>query len=233
MNYSFFIDDISIVNYGFCISKRPNIPAPERVYDEISIPGRNGSLLVDRKVYQNVQIEIEINYISNPNEWNDKFRKLKNILNNAAGKKLMFSDDQLYFYRIKKCIIGSNERIFKIGGMIRPMFVLEPFQYVKSGLDVLHNPSSLNNEFDESYPIYQIQGEGMCTLTVNGKSITANIGQNLTIDTNRRLSYRNDGTLMNTSLKGYYEDLCLQHGENKIEVSAGFSLDVIPNWRVI
>lgn len=233
MNYSVLIDDTSITEHGFCITKRPNIPAPERIYDEIAIPGRDGNVLVDRNVYSNIQIEVEINYISNPDEWFEKFRKLKNILNNAAGKKLTFSDDPLFYYKIKKCIIGNNERTFRIGGVIKPVFILSPFQYAKSGLNALHNPTILINDFDESCPIYHVQGEGMCTLKINGKSVTANVGQNLTIDTDKRLSYRKDGTLMNTSLKGYYEDLWLQSGENKLEISEGFSLDVIPNWRVI
>ena len=74
--------------------------------------------------------------------------------------------------------------------------------------------------------------EGMCTLTVNGNTMTANVGQNLTIDTDRMIAYRSDGTLNNTQVTGNYEDMYLLNGENEISFSGG-ELKVIPNWRCL
>lgn len=59
----------------------------------------------------------------------------------------------------------------------------------------------------------------MCTLTVNGNTMTANVGQNLTIDTDRMIAYRSDGTLNNTQVTGNYEDMYLLNGENEISFS--------------
>ena len=73
----------------------------------------------------------------------------------------------------------------------------------------------------------------MCTLEVNGKSMTANVGQNLTIDTDRMVAYREDGTLQNTAVTGDYEDLYIPQGDVQILVSAGFDLQVTPNWRCL
>ena len=71
----------------------------------------------------------------------------------------------------------------------------------------------------------------MCTLEVNGNRMTANVGQNLTIDTDRMVAYRQDGTLQNTAVTGKYEDLYLTEGEIDIGISTGFDLKIIPNWR--
>ena len=70
-------------------------------------------------------------------------------------------------------------------------------------------------------------------LTVNGNKMTANVGQNLTIDTDLMIAYRTDGTSQNTEVTGEYEDLWLPPGENSVSVTAGFSLTVIPNWRCL
>lgn len=86
---------------------------------------------------------------------------------------------------------------------------------------------------EESHPVYKILGEGVCTLTVNGKTMTANVGQNLTIDTDRQLAYRSDGTLNNTAVTGNYEDLVLVEGDNKVTITDGFDLKVIPYWRYL
>ena len=61
--------------------------------------------------------------------------------------------------------------------------------------------------------------------------MTANVGQNLVIDTERELAYREDGTLSNTAISGDYEELFLQEGENSVTITEGFELKIIPNWR--
>lgn len=88
------------------------------------------------------------------------------------------------------------------------------------------------NPYIECHPTYKIAAEGMCTLKINGKTMTANVGQNLTIDTDLMIAYREDGTLNNTKVSGNYEDMYLQPGNNKIEFYGG-NLKVIPNWRCL
>ena len=61
--------------------------------------------------------------------------------------------------------------------------------------------------------------------------MTANVEQNLAIDTELMLAYREDGTLKNAEVTGNYRDLYLQEGENEITVTSGFEMKVIPNWR--
>ena len=87
------------------------------------------------------------------------------------------------------------------------------------------------NPYYISHPDYIITGEGVCVLTVNGKSMRANTGQNLTINTDLMIAYRLDGTMQNTAVTGDYQDMYLKEGDNQISVSSGFVLKVIPNWR--
>ena len=61
----------------------------------------------------------------------------------------------------------------------------------------------------------------------------ANVGQNLTIDTDRMIAFREDGTVNNIAVSGDYEDLYLKEGDNQISITSGFALKVIPNWRSI
>ena len=63
--------------------------------------------------------------------------------------------------------------------------------------------------------------------------MTANVGQNLTIDTDLMIAYRQDGTLQNTAITGDYEDLYLLPGENVINITSGFNLSVSPKWRTL
>ena len=47
------------------------------------------------------------------------------------------------------------------------------------------------------------------------------------------IAYRTDGIMNNTAVSGDYQDLYLREGSNQIEITAGFDLKVIPNWRSI
>ena len=59
----------------------------------------------------------------------------------------------------------------------------------------------------------------------------ATVNGNITIDTDRMISYNDQMVGQNTAVTGDYEDLYLQEGDNTISVSTGFTLSIIPNWR--
>ena len=65
---------------------------------------------------------------------------------------------------------------------------------------------------------------------MNGNAMSANIGQNLTIDTERMMAYRSNGELQNTSVTGDYENMYLKDGENEITITDGFDMEIVPNW---
>lgn len=231
--YSIFINRLNLAAIGFMITQRPDMPAPQRRFKEIEIPGRDGTLTIDEGTYDDIDLKVELNYVSHPDRWHERFRQIKMILRDAKGAQLRFSDDQGYFMKIKKCSLGTNERVLRVGGKMKATFTLDPFFYAESGLSEIHSWQTIMNNFDLSQPVYRITGEGMCTLTVNGKTMKANVGQNLIIDTSLRLAYRTDGTIQNTSVSGSYEDLYLLPGLNNLSLSDGFSMAVQPNWRCI
>ena len=109
-------------------------------------------------------------------------------------------------------------------------FTCEPVQYAVAGDEFLALSEVANNPYDLCHPVYKIIGEGVCTLIVNGKVFTANVGQNAIIDSDRMLTYREDGTLQNTIVSGDYSDLYLIAGDNTITATEGFDVTVKPRW---
>ena len=93
--------------------------------------------------------------------------------------------------------------------------------------------TALKCDISDIMEIIEIEGEKAGVLTVNGHEIKINVGQNLTIDTNLMITYRQDRTLQNTAITGNYEDMYLLPGENTIEITEGLNLMVTPNWRVL
>jgi predicted phage tail component-like protein len=190
-------------------------------------------LYEDLGTYGDIEISIEFNFIEyDPNNFNERLRQVKKWINNSNDSKLKFSDDLSYFFVVSKATISDSSRTFKKLGRFTVTFTCEPFMYLEEGQEERILGSNLNNNYEVTQPIYKISGEGMLTLTCNGTSITANVGQNLTIDTKLGLSFRSDGGLTNITT-GKYKDLFLKEGNNTFAHTAGFTIKIIPNWRCL
>lgn len=208
------------------------VPAAEPNMEEINLAGRDGTTYKFDGTYKATVIPIAFNYIGPEDRWNDRWRLAKQWLS-ARNATLRISDDSEYFYKISYVSLGDNERTTeRIGNFTANFNTLDGLQYLLSGQMEYTSHDVEWNPYLECYPVYKITAGGMCTLSVNGKTMTANVGQNLIIDTERMIAYRSDGTLNNTKVSGNYEDLYLKPGQNKIECVGG-ELSVIPNWRCL
>lgn len=211
--------------------ERPAIPAARVRREQIVIPGRDGAVYESDETFEPTEIEIPFNYIGEESEWAERWRAAQRWLA-KKNAKLRFSDDGGYFFWIDHVELDANERTTsRIGNFTATFTTRDGLYYLSSGLREYNAEEIKWNPYETSHPVYKIAGEGTCTLEVNGKQMIANVGQNLTIDTDRMLTYRQDGTLQNTAVTGKYEDLYLTKGEIDIRISTGFDLKIIPNWR--
>lgn len=226
--FSFSLDGIRPEHLGILVVTRPNIPAPKRNVEFVTIPGRNGSLKRDYETYEDVTIPIDLNFMTTPDQWNDTFRAAKRWLIRGGEMKLVFSDDTDFFRIVKKISIDQGERATRRLGKFTAEFTCDPFCY-EVGSDIFQSlPAAFYNDLNRSQPIYKITGEGVCTLTVNGNEMTANVGQGIIIDTRRRISYKADGTRQDAQVSGDYSGLYIVEGDNSISITNGFDLKVAP-----
>lgn len=214
------------------LGTRPDIPCAGYVYERKEIPGRDGALLIRRDILQDMEIPVEFAFLCRPEEWQKRFREAKLwLMSNET--ELIFGDDPAMYYRVKSVEIGRVERHMKRAGTFTATFLVEGAQYYLDGKREVDYARLTRNPGIIAHPVYILHGEGVCTITVNGKSVTVNVGQNATLDTHKMLCYREDGDINNTILHGYYEDLYLLPGANTISISDGFTMYVIPNWRCL
>lgn len=218
---------------GVLVKERPAIPAPEYRHETIDIPGRDGALYSEEEFVGDITIKITFVFAADPSKWQDLFRKARRWLLDKTDNKLTLEDMPGYYYKVKHTTIGSSEREVKQVGEFETEFICEGHQYLASGTYEYEKQEVLYNPYSVSHPTYLITGNGRCTLTVNGNEFVAEVGQNVTIDTDLMLAYRQDGRMMNTSVTGDYQELYLQEGDNTIEITEGFGLKVVPNWRCL
>ena len=231
--FYFTLDGEPSFRHKITVAYRPDFPAPEPRYTDTQVPGRDGTLTEFDGTYSDIAVDVQMNYITNPQNWHAAWREVKRYLLKGGIRELRFSDDLSFYYKCKKVVLGTNEREFRHTAAFTATFTLAPYEYLTDGKERYPYQVCAFNRYELCKPIYFITGEGMCTLTVNGNEMTANVGQNLTIDTDLQLAYRSDGTLQNTEVTGNFDELYLLPGENSISVTDGFDLKIQPNWRCL
>lgn len=213
-------------SFGVFLYDYPEFSGAEKNYDEQSVAGRLGNLV--GKDISKGNLEINCTFSVLHPSFMAEIREIKKWLSGTG--ELILSDSPEIYYEVNKVNYGSIERELRHYGRFAATFICKPFEYLVEGKRECDTKEVLFNPYCVCRPIYKIKGEGICTLTVNGNTMFANIGQNLTIDTERMMAYRTDGELQNTSVTGEYESMYLKEGENEITITDGFDMKIIPNW---
>lgn len=218
------------LNEGLYISDDISIPTPEERVTEYTIPGRDGTLTYKEGTYEDISITVELMYIERPDDVRERFRDIKRWLL-GGGDSLKFSHQPDTHYKVKRVSIDENTRESLIKGDFSVTFLCEPFQYFDEGDTAVPLSTTIYNDGELSHPKYEITGEGVCKLTVNGNTATINVSGTVTVDTEKMITYRTLSSLTNTAMSGDYSDLFLQKGENTLSATSGFDVQITPRWR--
>lgn len=217
--------------FGLYLYDLPTIGTTSEGYESTDVPGKKGSLITPSGTVPSITIQLPLAILSR--KLLADMRMIRSWLSadNNVGGILVLSETQDSFYEVQWLMRGELSRDLRRFGRFTATAICYPYEFERTGLEELETTEDkLFNPFEECLPEYRISGEGMCTLTVNGATMSANVGQNLTIDVRRMCAYRNDGSLMNTSVTGDYDELHLMPGENTVTITSGFELKVVPHW---
>lgn len=219
-------------DYYIFFEEYPQIKLGQEQKEKKTIPGR-GNVWIQTGTYSDTEISmiLDVNVTGENVNHMQAYAKAHLLLSNI--KKISFSDSLNFFFKVKDTSVGGRKPYADTAGDFSVALSCEAGLYLKNGENEFEVSDVLLNPYSISHPIYKITGDGKCTLTVNGNKMDANVGQNLTIDTDLMIAYRQDGTMLNASVSGDYEGLYLKNGANTIGVSSGFEIKVIPNWRYL
>ncbi|MCI7181885.1 MAG: hypothetical protein SOY12_00660 [Schaedlerella sp.] len=227
--YDFQFNQKRASEFGVLVQKRPDMPGVKRDISFIEIPGSEYPEMEEEFQYESIEIPISCAFKESPENWNRKVRQIRSWLNGPG--ELILSESPEAFYKVWNVTVDKFERPIKRHGIFTANFICRPFEYMKEGIKEKTIQEVSYNPYDICHPIYKITGNGICKLNVNGKIVTASVSDNIVINSELMLAYRDDGTKQNKMLTGDYEDLYLQPGVNSISMTSGFSVKVIPNWR--
>ena len=132
---NFFLVDstLSSADYGIVISADNSFGAPKRDVEHVSVPGRNGDLIIDNGRWEN--IEVTYNDCLIEADFPEKFGEFRAQLSRMRGYKRLEDSFDPDIYRLANV---SNIKLSKLGtiyhsGIFDVTFDCKPQRFLKSG----------------------------------------------------------------------------------------------------
>ncbi|MDK0564352.1 phage tail family protein [Clostridium perfringens] len=233
--FYFIFNNKKNIDLGIKVVKRPNIPIPERNIELKSLKGRDGSLTRDYKTYNDIKISVSLNFISGENDFINKGAKIADWLYNITDNKLIFSDNDKFYYKVKKIECKDIERSLKVIGKFTVTFVCDPYKYYIDNNEIeITNSTEIVSPIlvESSKPLITVFGTGDINLTINNKRVQLEkVDENIIIDSVLKECYKGKGNL-NYKMHGEFPKLI--RGSNTIEITGTIEKIIIKaNWRCL
>lgn len=189
---SFTYNGTSSNTFNVNVTRFPDYEIPERKVSKISVPGRNGDLIVDTGAYANVARTYDVYFNAKANGFHSSAHDLAAWLCSFGGYARLedtYDPDVYLMARISNQDQLSNWMNYM--GRTTVKFDCKPQRWLKSGETevALTSGDEITNDYMPCYPIFKATGSG--TLVVNGNSIAIsnNLNKTIVIDCETQNAY--------------------------------------------
>lgn len=225
-------DNVSTASYGVFLVGNKVYDAPGREFERISIPGRNGDLLIDNGRYSNYELEYDAIIYEN---FDSNLSNLKNLFMSKTGYCRLedtFHPDEFRLAKYTGALEMEAVRINDIGHFLL-RFDCKPQRFLKSGETATEFTSSgsINNPTRMvALPLVRVYGTGQ--LTIGGATININTNSSYTdIDCDIQDAFCS-GTNLNGNIElssgNFFQ---LNPGNNYVSFGSGITRVIItPRW---
>lgn len=237
MSDSFTFDGVSSASFLARVFPTDTMTqAPARIYESVSVPGRSGDLLIDRKAFENHIIEYDV-VISGDSDFT-KLMQLRSYLTSRSGYKRLTDTFDTTHYRMAAymepfAMTGDWASMRRGRGTIA--FNCKPQRYLLSGETavVMTAAGTITNptRFEAKPLLVVTTSASGGRVSISGVTITINYVGTTTIDCETGRAY--DGaTPLDSLISINSNDFpVLKPGSNGVSISSDVSrLEITPRW---
>lgn len=233
---SFTFNGVSSTTHGLRVTSDYVINSTGNDVETVSVPGRDGDLLISKNRLKSVTIELPCTVLSSC-KLTDAESDISNWLNVDGYKDLTLSWDPDFIYRsafIETFEIASLMRQF---GKVKLNFLTYPVKFYKQGrtTQTLSNGATVNGLGNvKANPVITLVGSGDCTLTINGRKTKLRAVQNtITLDMQARQVFSGNLPAWDKVVRApQYQMPYLDAGRNLISWDGDFTVKMAPYWGV-
>lgn len=222
-------------DYGVYITGNKSFGCPAREHEDISIPGRNGTLHIDRKRFQDAKVTYECAIIQN---FNANIEALRALLMSQSGYARLEDTYHPEAYRMAMLSGGINPTPGPRNrtGAFTLEFDCKPQRFLKLGEipQTLTAPQTLYNPGMEALPLITVYGSGAGTVTVGGVTVDIkSLDEYLILDCDTQNAYK--GILENKNNTIYAPKFpTIPPGESRVAWTGGVErVEIVPRWWIL
>lgn len=229
-------------DYGIRVEKPPVYATPERDYEVVHIPGRNGDLVIDNGSYKNVTRTYDIAF----GEIDGNFTKLaagvSEWLHSVSGYARLEDTYEPDYFRLAYYVADTEmKNLFHKAGRMSVEFNCKPARFLKAGeraLSFSAAGSLRNPTLQKSFPKIVVTVSGSGSLTLGGQTVEISGLSNSTrmvIDSELQDVYE-ENAMTNLNDKVTFSDgfPLLTSGVNQISFTGSItSVEVTPRWWIL
>ena len=237
MSNTFTFNGINSSQYNIFCSNGGTYDAPERDVTVVSIPGRNGDLLIDNGRYLNTTVKFPCFVSKN---FGENAAAIRKWLCAPVGYCRLEDDAHPDEFRLARYVGGVNfePRYIDREAEIELVFDCKPQRFLKSGEEGIYYYASpfkvLNPSTFPSKPLIRINGLGKGGIEINGKRIEiSEISGYIMIDFETQTAYRDEENQTDriTVAEGFPDLNPRDKGENIGEFFGTVSsITIYPRW---
>ena len=231
-NYITF-DGTDLRDYGLYISGSGVFNAPERVYNDLTVPGRNGLIIGNEKRLENLELVYPAFIYAN---FAENISNLRNFLLSRIGYQRL--EDSYHSDEFRLALYAGGLEVEptarRDAGQFEIKFNCKPQRYLKSGETTITLPETpytlVNPTQFEAAPLIRVYGTG--SLVIAGQTIRINTADTYTdIDCEIMEAYKGS-TSCNQYITLLSNDFpTLQPGNNEIIYTSDITrVDITPRW---
>lgn len=238
MNGYLIFDNRLSTEVGLRISGFSTFDAPKRIYDTVTVPGRNGALHIDCGAFENVPMRYEASLV---HDFSKNSAALREWLLSPIGYRRLedsYHPDTFRLARYSGGISFTNFTQLCRAAKVELQFDCKPQRFLKIGEVLIENPTTIHNPtaFPSKPSIQFWMSSESGTVVIGDSVITINgasAGDSIMIDGETMDAINSVGENRN-SLISISNDLILSGNAETAITSTGIAkLTITPRWWTV
>ena len=231
--YEFFqFNGVNCLDFGVRVSGPGTFVKPQRSAETVAIPGRNGTLELDNKRYDNVTITYSAFIVD---RFDTNYEGFAAYMLSQKGYKRLEDTYHPDHFRLARYTGGlapemttrNREGIFEITFDCKPQFFLKEGERMR---ELTSGQTILNPTLYDAKPIFKVYGTGTLTIGTVGITVTASAGYTI-LDCDAGEAYDGSGS-RNQYIQNVnsYDYPTLKPGNNTISWTGFSKVELTPRW---
>lgn len=223
---------------GVVVERYPDQPGGNRVYEKISVPGRNGELLIDTGALSSYTQKYSVWFKGNPTPESSK--AVRSWLVSPVGfQELEDSYDPDFFRLAYYAGSPQIENIMNKHGRMQIDFVCKPERYSKEGQEevAIVAGETITNPFSfTSKPLIKVTGTAAGSLNVGDFSVQIlALNGDLYLDSDTQNAYAVEGSVVNKNSDILTDSFpLLVPGGSEVNWNGGITgVTIVPRWWTV